>query len=169
METSSLQKNQPHLESVFGPLSVEDNSEIRTILSEVDKVLVQIAHHFGHDRAGWEGTGLELTWNQSGQIAISSNVGSSNQKGECVDFCVELRPSWYFGERSPLLTWDVEASVEADCRHSADHGHMHTVNEISVRIESPIDAALKLLTAARELQKLAEISLEHWLELASDT
>jgi hypothetical protein len=170
METSSLQKNQPHLESVLGPLSAEDDSKIRRILSEVDTVLLEIASHFGRDRAGWEGTGLELSLVQSGQVAISSNVSSSTPKGDCVDFCLELRPSWYFGERSSVLTWDIEFSIEADCRHSVDHSHMHTVNEVSVRVESAIDAAQKLQAAGLELKRLAsEFSLEHWLEMASDT
>ena len=168
METSSLKKNQPHLESVFGPLSEEDNSKIRTILDEVDVILLEIARHFGHDRAGWEGTGLELNWMQSGQTAIGSNVGASNQKGDCVDFCLELRPSWYFGEKSPLLKWEIESAVEADCLHSVDHAHMHTVNEVSVRMDSPIEAALALLEASRELQRLADVPLERWLELVAD-
>jgi len=117
MEVSSLQKNRPHLESVLGPLSPEDNFEIRKILDEVDNVLLEIAAYFGHDRAGWEGTGLELTWIQSGQAAISSSVGASNLAGESVDFRIELRPSWYFGEKLSKLGFDVELSVSADCRH----------------------------------------------------
>jgi hypothetical protein len=169
MQSASLQKYQPHLESVLGPLTEEDDSKIRSIFREIDGVLLEIAHHFGHNRAGWEGTGLELTWTKSGQTAISSNVGASNEEGECVDFCVELRPSWYFSEKAALLKWDVESSVEADCLHSVDHAHMHTVNEVLVRIDSPIDAALALLEASRELQRLAVVPLGYWLELASDT
>jgi hypothetical protein len=59
MQTSSLRKNRPHLESVLGPLSVEDDSRVRGLLDEVDGVLLELARHFGQDRAGWEGTGLE--------------------------------------------------------------------------------------------------------------
>ena len=169
METSSLQKNRPHLEGVFGPLSASIDSRIREILSEVDEILLEIAHHFGRERAGWEGSGLELSWMESGQLAISSYVGTCTQKGGCIDFCLELRPSWYFGERSSVLTWDVESTVEADCQHTVDHAHMHTVHEVSVRVESAIEAALALCSAARELQRLAsEVPLEHWLELSSD-
>ena len=169
MERSSLQKNRPHLDAVLGPLSAEDDSKIRTILSEVDTVLLEIAHHFGRDRAGWEGTGLELTWMQSGQVAISSHVGAFSQKRGCIDFCLELRPSWYFGEKSSVLMWDIEASVEADCGHTVDHSHMHTVHEVSVRKKSAVEATLELKTAVRELQRLAtEFSIEHWLALSSD-
>ena len=169
MESSSLQKCQPHLEAVLGPLSAEDDSKIRLILSEVDGILLEIARHFGRDRAGWEGTGLELTWMQSGQMAISSNVGACTPKGECIDFGIELRPSWYLGERSSVLKWDVESTVAADCRHAEDHSHMHTVHKVVVRTESVIDAVTELLNAARELRRLAmEFPIEHWLELSSD-
>jgi hypothetical protein len=170
MDSSSLQKNQPHLEAVLGPLSAEDDSKIRTILSDVDTVLLEIASHFGRDRAGWDGTGLELTWIQSGQVGISSYVGACTPKGEWIDFGIELRPSWYFGERSSALKWDVESTVAADCRHAEDHSHMHTVHEVVVRTESAIDAAMELLNAVRELRRLAmEFPIEHWLELSSDS
>ena len=163
-----MQKNRPHLEAVFGPLASEDDAKIRAIFDEVDVVLLEIAHHYHLDRAGWEGTGLELTLMVSGQVSISSHVGACVGK-ECVDFCLELRPSWYFGERSPTLTWQVVTEIYADCRHAVDHCSMDTVRETSARIASSVEAAAALLTAARALQKLAtDFPLEHWLELASD-
>lgn len=169
MDSSSLQKNQPHLEAVLGPLSDDDDSKIRTILSDVDKVLLEIASDFGGDRAGWDGTGLELTWMQSGQLDISSFVGACTPKGECINCGLALLPSWYCVERASDLKWDVEMDVSADCRHTEDHAHMHTVHEVVVRTESVMDAVMELLNAARELRRLAmEFPLEHWLEMSSD-
>jgi hypothetical protein len=74
MESSSLQKNRPHLESVLGPLSSEDNTKVWRTFDDVDLVLRETAQHFHCDRAGWEGTGLELNWMASGQVAISIEV-----------------------------------------------------------------------------------------------
>jgi len=67
METSSLKNNQPHLESVFGPLSEEDDSRIRTILEEVDAILLEIAHHSRPGRMGkhWAGTKMDAIWADS--------------------------------------------------------------------------------------------------------
>lgn len=170
METSSLQKNRPHLESVLGPLSPEGDSEIRSILREIDEVLLEIAHHFGRDKAGWDGTGLELTWTASGQTSISSYVSACSQQGAFVDFGVELLPSWFLGDRSSALTWKIESSVSADCAHTVDHSHMHTVHEVTISAGSATDAAVKLRTAVFELKELAiGFPLEHWLKLASDT
>lgn len=170
MEVASLEKYQPYLGSVFGALSERDTSEIRAIFKEVDRVLLDISGHFGRNRAGWEGTGLELTWSQSGQTGISSNVGASTKTGDCVDFCLELRPSWHFGEMSEVLTWDIETSIEADCKHTIDCAHMHTVDETVVRVETAIGSAKELLSAVRRLRSQAiDHPLEYWLELASDT
>jgi hypothetical protein len=170
MKTSSLQKNRPHLEAVLGALSSEDDAKIRGIFAEVDVVLLQIAHHFHHDRAGWEGTGLELTWAESGQVSINSNVGASVEGGKCVDFGVELRPSWYYGDRSSTLTWEVEAEIYADCQHAVDHSSMDLVHEKSKRIANSVEAAAALLDLARELLAMAtSFPLEHWLELASES
>ena len=169
MDTSSLQKNRPHLEPVLGPLSFEDDAKIRTIFDEVDVVLLEIAHYCHRDRAGWEGTGLELTLAASGQVAISSHVGACIDGGKCVDFGIELHPSWYFGERSPTLTWDVATEIYADCQHAAVHSSMDTVHENSTRSATSVEAAAALLAAARDLLRLAtDFPLEHWLELASD-
>ena len=169
MNTSSLQKNRPHLETVLGPLSSEDDAKIRAIFAEADMLLLEIAHHFHHDRAGWEGTGLELTWAASGQVSISSNVGARVQDGKCVDFGVELRPSWYYGDRSPSLMWEVETEIYADCQHAVDHGSMDLVHETSTRIANSKEAAAALLSQVRELLALAtDFSLAHWLALASD-
>ncbi len=168
MQTSSLQKNRPHLEAVFGPLAFEDDAKIRAIFDQVDAVLLEIAHHYHRDRAVWEGTGLELIWMPSGQVSISSYVGAC-VGAECVDFCLELQPSWYFSERSPTLTWEVVTEICADCRHAVDHCSMHTVHETSTRLANAVEAAAALLSAVRELLRLAtDFPLEHWLELTSE-
>src|SRR5262249_7301283 len=128
------------------------------------------ANHFHRDCAGWEGTGLELCWTESGQVSISSHVGATLAGAKCVDFLVELRPSWYFGQRSPMLTWDVDTEIYADCHHAMDHSSMDLVHETSTRFGSAVEAARGLLNAARELSSLAmNFSLEHWIELASDS
>jgi len=172
MEASLLQKNQPYLDAVFGPLSAEDDSKIRGILSQVDIVLVAIARHFGREGAGWTTTGLELAWMQSGQVSVRSYVEAGAQSGGgCIDFGLELRPSWYFGERSSVLTWDVELAVYADCMHAVDHGYMHTVHEVTVRVGgSAINAATALSIAVQDLKRLAvEVPAERWLEMSSDS
>lgn len=168
MEASSLRKNRPHLEAILGALAAEDDSNIRTIFYEVDEVLLEIARHFHCGRAGWEGTGLELIWNVSGQVAISSFVGACLDGTKCVEFCIELRPSWYYGERSPRLTWEVETDVYADCQHANHHHGMESVYDATVCVATPLEAAAALRTAARKLLQLAtDFPLEHWLELAS--
>jgi hypothetical protein len=169
METSSLRKNRPHLEAVLGPLSCEDDAQIRASLDDVDAVLIDIAKYFHRDRAGWERTGLELTFMASGQVAISSHVGACTGGGNCVDFCIELQPSWYFGERSSTLTWEVTTEIYADCQDPVDHAAMDSVYETSTRVSTAVDTTVALLAAARELQRLATAHpLEHWLKLASD-
>ncbi len=169
MNTSSLKKYRPHLEGVLGSLCADDDAQIRAILDEVDEILISIAQHFGRERAGWEGTGLELKWMESGQMSISSFVGTCTKEGGCIDFCLMLQPSWSLGEKSSTLHWVVESSVEADCSHTVDHSHMHTVHEVSVVAPTAIDASIALRTAAMELQRLAtDYPVKHWLELASD-
>jgi hypothetical protein len=154
---------------VLGPLSAQDDASVRAIFDEVDGVLLEIARHFDRDGAGWERTGLELTWAASGQIAISSHVGACTDGTKCVDFCIELRPSWYFGERSSTLTWEIAAEIYADCQHAVDHRSMETVHEASARAITALEAAAALRTAARELLRHAmDFPLEYWLQLAAD-
>jgi hypothetical protein len=168
MQTSSLRKNRPHLESVLGPLSKDDDASIRFKFDEVDGILLSVARRFGRTSAGWEATGLELSWMPSGQTAISSFVSASIDD-KCIDFCIELRPSWHYGDRSPTLTWKIVTEIYADCQHSVDHGGMDTVHESSHYVTTPLDAANALHTSACELLRLAAaFPLEHWLALASD-
>ncbi len=154
---------------MLGPLSAEDDREIRGIFDQVDTILLDIASHFGRETAGWQGTGLELNLVASGQVSISGYVSASNAKGNCVDFGLELLPSWYHGKRSEKLTWEVEIEVFADCQHWIDHGHMETVHRKTVHLDTPLTAARVLLESALELASLAkDFPIEHWLRLASD-
>ena len=142
---------------------------MRAILDEVDAVLLEIARHFDRDAAGWEGTGLELTWMASGQVAISSHVSACASGSKCVDFCIELRPSWFFGDRASTVSWEIATEIYADCQHAVDHGGMHTVHEASSRAVTALEAAAALRTAARALLRRAmDFPLEHWLQLAAD-
>jgi hypothetical protein len=169
MEPSSLRKNRPHLEAVLGPLSAQDDASVRAIFDEVDGGLLEIARHFGGDRAGWEGTGLELTWMASGQVDISSHVGACIDSNKCVTFCIELQPSWYFGERTSTMTWEIVTEIEADCQHAVYCRSMHSVHRTSARALTVLEAASALHAAVRELLRLAtEFPLEHWLQRAGD-
>jgi len=169
VETSSLRKNQPHLEAVLGPLSAQDDASIRAIFDDVDGVLHELARYFGRDGAGWEGAGLELSWMPSGQLDISSHVCAGIDGSKRVDFCIELRPSWYFGEKSSTLSWEIETVIWADCQHSVDHHSMEDVHESSLRAATALEAATALREASRELLRLGtSFPLEHWLKLASD-
>ncbi|MBK7203374.1 hypothetical protein [Candidatus Amarolinea dominans] len=169
METSSLRKNQPHLEAVLGPLSAEDDANMRAIFDEVDGALLELARHLGRDGAGWGGTGLELSWMVSGQTAIGSHIGACIDGANCVDFIIELRPSWYFGERSPTLSWEIETTISADCQHAV-YRAMETVHSATLRAATAMEAAVALRTAARQLLRQGmDFPLAHWLALASDT
>lgn len=169
MQTFSLKKNRPHLESVLGPLSEQEDAKIRAVLDEVDDVLLEIARHFHLDGAGWEKTGLELTSMASGQVEICSHIGASIDPENCVDFCVELRPSWYFGQRSSSLTWVVTTEICADCHHAVSHSSMDSVHETSASAVSPVEAVATLLAATQDLlHRATDFPLAHWLELASD-
>lgn len=142
---------------------------MRSIFDEIDAVLLEMARHFGRDGAGWERTGLELTWLVSGQVAIGSHVDACRDGTRCVDFCVELRPSWYFGERSSTLSWEISTEIQADCQHAGDHGTMETVHQASARAVTALEAAATLRAAVRELHgRATALPLEHWLHLASD-
>ncbi len=169
MQHASLQKYSPRFEGVLGPLSEQDDYTIREIFRSIDETLLELARHFEREEAGWEGTGLELSWYPSGETSIGSYVSTSKvEDGTCVDFGIEIRPSWCSGERSSRLLWDVELNINADCGHAVYCGHMHNVHESVVRVGSPISAVETLRNAVHELQRLAtEFPLEHWLELAA--
>src|SRR5262249_2269703 len=167
---SSIAKEQPHLQAVFGVLSAADDDLIRNIFRQTDLSLLELARHFGRQRAGWGGTGLELIWLPSGQIEISSFVGAAPDGSRCVDFLVSLTPTWVYHDFPSELAWDIEAQIQADCQHVIDHRAMHLVHEMPTRRErAPIDAAQALRVMAAELLVLGQSTpLEHWLQLAGD-
>jgi hypothetical protein len=164
METCSLHIHRPHLEGVLGPLSEANDAFIRNLFGEADGALLRLAEHFGRNRAGWEGTGLELSTYPHGQLSIGSNVEGFLDKSSCVAFCIELRPSWCHGLRSPVLTWEIELNIDADC----DGPSMITVYGFCQKATSAVEAATVLRAAAFELLALGTgKTLEHWLHLAS--
>jgi hypothetical protein len=167
---SSIAKEQPRLQAVFGLLSAADDDHIRSIFRQTDLSLLELAHHFGRQRAGWKGTGLELVWFPSGQIEISSFVGAALDGSHCVDFLVSLTPTWVYTDFPSELAWDIEAQIQADCQHVIDHRGMHLVHKVPTRHErTPIDAAVTLHDMTAALLVLGKSTpLEHWLQLAGD-
>jgi len=169
-ERVSLAKRRPRLEGVFGPLTEEVDASLRVIFERVDATLRALATHHGTSGASLERTGLELTLFPSGQLEISSDVGASDGLGNIVAFMVELRPTWFYGVGSDKAGWDVEASIDADCRHTNDHGGMDPVfrGEV-IRATDPEAAARALLGAAEELRRLGTTKpLSFWLDRARD-
>jgi hypothetical protein len=172
MATSSSIKNlNPRLQSVFGILTPSDGAEIRKILSNTDEMLLEFAYYFGSNRAGREGTGLELTWFPSGQIEISSFVETGLDGEHCVSFIVSLQPTWFYGDFPTEQEWEIEAEIYADCQHKVYCGNMHCVYKLpAVTSAYPIDAVTVLRDTTAELIKLGkEKPLEYWLQLAGDS
>ena len=134
-------------------------------------MLLDFAKFFGGTRAGWEGTGLELTWFPSGQIEVSSFVGAGLDGDHRVNFIVSLYPTWFYDDFPVEQAWKVEAEVYADCQHKVYCGNMHCVHELpSITSANPIDAVKALCDTTAELIRLGkEKPLEHWLQLAGDS
>ena len=170
--SASISKKNPKLESVLGPITSEEDAAIRKIFQRCDEILLGLAQYFGHERAGWDGTGLELIMMDLGQVSISSFVETCHDgsSSKCVSFCVELRPSWSLGDLTGERSWEVEAEVYADCQHKVDHGSMDLVHEITAaRASTPIDAARNLLTTVENIAELAKnTTINEWLKLATD-
>ena len=169
--SSSIKKLNPRLQSVFGILTQLDDTEIRKILSSTDELLIEFAKFFGSNRAGWEGTSLELTWSPSGQIEISSFVETGLDGDHCVSFIVSLQPTWIFGDFPTEQERKIEAEIYADCQHKVYCGNMHRIYELpSVISAHPIGAVTALRNMTAELIKLGkEKPLEYWLQLAGDS
>ena len=159
------------MQSVFGILTPSDDIEIRKILDKTDELLLEFARFLGQNHAGWEGTGLDLIWYPSGQIEISSFVGTGSDGDHMVDFIVSLYPTWFYDEFPLEQGWKIEAEVEADCQHKVYCGHMHCVYELpSVISENPIGAVTALHNITAELIQLGkEKPLEYWLQLAGES
>ena len=168
--SSSIKKTNPKLQSIFGILTPPGDAEIRKILSRTDELLLAFANFFGSKRAGWEGTGLELTWLPSGQVEISSFVETGLDGDHCVSFIVSLLPAWFYGDFPTEQEWRIEAQIYADCQHKVYCGNMHCVYELpSIAYTHPIDAVIALRDTTVELIKLGKDKpLEYWLQLAGD-
>lgn len=168
--TSSLKNLDPKLQAIFGILSKSNDAEIRKILNSTDEKLLGFAKFIGSNRAGWEGTGLELVWFPSGQIEISSFVETGIDSGNCVSFIVSLQPTWCYDNFPNGQEWKIEAEIYADCQHKTRCASMHLVYKLpSVICKHPVDSALALFNITEELIQLGkEKPLEHWFRLAGD-
>ena len=169
--SSSIKKTNPKLQSIFGILTPSADDEIRKVLNDTDEMLLGFAKFFGVKRAGWEGTGLELTWFPSGQIEISSFVETGLDGEHRVSFTMSLHPAWFYENFPTEQEWRIEAEIYADCQHKVYCGNMHCVHELpSTTITNPVDAVKALRDTTAELIKLGkEKPLEYWLQLAGDS
>ena len=163
--TTSIANMQPLLESVLGPMTNAEDKECRAILAEVDNKLLALARYFGQERAGWEGTGLELTWLPSGQVEINSFVEVWLHDSKCVSFLIELRPTWFYGERTGNSEWEIEAEIYADSPEEVKQSAMARVHGFPVlRAMTPKDAVIALSKATDDLIRLAhDTPLEEWI------
>jgi hypothetical protein len=169
--SSSIKKLNPRLQSVFGILSMSDDTEIREVLSSIDETLMEFAKLLGANRAGWEGTGLDLIWYTSGQIEISSFIETGIDSNHCVSFILSLQPTWFYGDFLSQQEWEIQAEIYADCQHKVYCGNMHRVYELpSVTSTRPIDSVIALRKMAIELMQLGKKKpLEYWLKLAGES
>jgi hypothetical protein len=167
---SSLARLSPKLQSIFGLINSSDDAKIRTILNNIDGMLLDFAKCLGVNRAGWEGTGLDLIWFPSGQVNISSFIGAGIKGSSLVDFVISLQPTWSRINFPIEPAWMIEAEIYADCQHKIDHESMHLVFQLPIVTKThPIDAVIELRNVTAELIKLGkEKPLEYWLQLASD-
>jgi hypothetical protein len=134
-------------------------------------LLLEFAHFFGKNCAGWEGTGLDLVWYPSGQIEISSHVSAGSDGDHMVDFVVSLHPTWFYGDYPLEQGWQIEAEIWADCQHKVYCGSMHRVNELSsVTSVNPKEAVTALHNITAQLIQLGkEKPIEYWLQLAGES
>jgi hypothetical protein len=167
---SSIARLKPRLQSVFGQLTINEDAKIRPILAKTDQLLLDLAGHFSSQRAGWEGTGLELTWALSGYIDISSFVEAGLDGEHIVSFGVSLTPGWCQNDFPMEPFWEIDASIDADCQHKVYCGSMHQVYRFpEIRRKTPVDSVLALLDITEQLVQLGkEKPIEYWLKLAGD-
>ncbi len=171
METVSLANTQPSLGGVFGSLASGQEQELRAGLAKVDQVITELAKYFGDVRAGWEGTGLELSVG-AGRGCISSFVEPTlDESGDTtVSFTFELSPGGLYRGTENELGWSLVAEIYADCQESEYCGNMHRVWEAYPPREGTPDGAVRaLLALVEQVATLArETPLKHWLDLAGD-
>jgi hypothetical protein len=169
--SSSIKKEKPRLQPIFGILTQSDDDEIRSIFQGADEMLLNFAEFLGSKRAGWEGTGFELTWLPSGQIEISSFVESGLDGDHCVSFGISLRPAWFDGSFPQEPEWQVAGEVNADCQHTNYCGHMHCVYDFPpITATHPVEAVRALRDMTEQVIQLGkEKPIEYWLQLTEDT
>ncbi len=80
-----------------------------------------------------------------------------------VEFIVELRPGWFYGDRREKPSWSTELTVEVDCQHTPDHAAMHTAFEQDFSAATPEQAVESISEATQSLEELAALSLDHWI------
>lgn len=162
MKTSSIAKYHPKLQGIFGPLDKSEEEYLRGVLAQVDIELSRIAKHFARNSAG-----LEMQWNESGQLSIAGYVGVADSESHVVDFIVELWPSWMHEPPARETEWVVETSIDADCQHVPEHASMDNVFIQQERKRSPESSVDELLNAAHQLAAMAMNNpIEHWTSKA---
>jgi hypothetical protein len=163
VETVPITEREPLLEGVLGPLAAGEEAEIRKMLLASGDRLDAVARRL-HGRVGWHGRGLELHWLPSGQTSIWGSVGAGDAQ-HAVDLSVELRPGWFYKERSGKAGWVVGLTVDVDCQHNKYCGSMHNVFETERAAATPRESALLLSTAACALEQLAERPFSAWASM----
>jgi hypothetical protein len=155
---SSLAKDHPKLQGIFGPLDRSQDEYLRRVLAQVDEELARLSRHFTRDSAG-----LDLAWYESGQLTISGYVETGDSESHAAAFMVELWPSWMHEEPSRKSEWVVETSIEVDCQHVPDHESMENVFNRQERRQTPESAVDELLDATRQLAALAmDNPIDYW-------
>jgi len=158
---SSLAKDHPKLQGIFGPLDKSQDEYLRAVLSKVDKELSRLAKHFARDSAG-----LDLAWYESGQLTISGDLETGDSESHAAAFMVELWPSWMHEEPTRTGEWVVETSIEVDCQHVPDHDSMENAFNRQERQQTPESAVDELLDATRQLAALATNNpIEYWTSM----
>jgi hypothetical protein len=167
VETVVITADAPMLEGVFGPLSDHDDRSLRSALLACGARLSQVAQGF---RSGpvEQAAAMKLRWSPSGQTAIESSVAATDSEGSAVTFNLELRPGWFYGDRTGEAGWVVEVLVEVDCQHSPDCGTMHQAFEHVGSAASLDEVIARVEEATSEVVRLAELPLADWVAMGRD-
>lgn len=162
MESVLINAVSPKLNGVFGWISSEDEKSIRSNLLTTGSRIAE-AGRMLRSRNGSHASGLELQWLPSGQLAIATSIGIGEPESR-VEFCLELRPGWYFEADKDCATWVVEVSIQAD---GPSRYGMETVHSSETITRSQWEAVETLALEADRLIGLAtEHPAEHWLSQA---
>ena len=148
------------LEGVFGPLSDHDDRSLRSALLACGVRLSQVAQGFRSGQ-GEQAGAMKLRWFSSGQTAIESSVAATDSDRSAVTFYLELRPGWFYGDRTDEAGW----VVEVDCQHSPDCGTMHQAFEHVGSAASLDEVIARIKEATSEVVRLAELPLADWVAM----